>query len=186
MMIFAGLGNPGEQYARTRHNIGFMVVDTLAVRLGLAWRRAGWPGLYCRGDFEGRGLALIKPATYMNRSGLAVAAAAREWRVSAGDIVAVHDDLDLPPGRLRVRYQGGSGGHRGVASIIAELAGEGFGRVRIGIGRPPVGVPVDYHVLAPLTAEEINALSPVLDAAAEALLVILIEGYEAAMRRFNG
>lgn len=186
MLLGVGLGNPGPEYASTRHNAGFMVVDRLARTLGLAWRRAPYPGLEARGAVGGERLVLLKPMTYMNLSGGAVAAAARRHGAGPAEICVVHDDLDLPPGALRIRAGGGAGGHRGVLSIIEALGSRDFLRVRVGIGRPLPGQDAARYVLSPFPATEWEAVAPAVERAAEAVLTVLREGPERAMNRFNG
>ncbi len=176
-----GLGNPGRRYAGTRHNAGFMVLDRLAQEEGLGFRERGeallapWNGGW-----------LMKPLTYMNRSGWAVAPFVRKKAIPLDRLLVVHDDLDLPLGRLRLKRGGSSGGQRGVASIIEALGEAGFDRLRIGIGRPPPGVdPVDW-VLARFAPGERAVLERVLEAAAGAVRTWREEGLAAAQARFNG
>lgn len=183
--LIVGLGNPGPAYARTRHNVGFMVADGLAGRLGWRWREGRCHGLVAGGRVGDREVLLLKPLTFMNRSGLAVAAAARAYGLAPAAIVVVHDDLDLPPGKLRLRPGGGSGGHRGVTSVIQSLGDEGFGRVRVGIGRPAPGEEAADYVLQPFTPAEQEVLAPALETACEAIMRVVAEGLEAAMRCYN-
>jgi peptidyl-tRNA hydrolase, PTH1 family len=181
-----GLGNPGEGYERTRHNVGFLVVDAVAARLGTDIRRLEYQALTAAG-FLGRTMVLLmKPQTYMNSSGRSAAAALRDLGISPERLVAVYDDLDLPLGRLRVRGEGGAGGHRGVASLIAELGTETFPRVRVGIGRPPAGCPVIDYVLSPFRDEEREGLERVVRLAADAVETMTNDGVVAAMGAFNG
>lgn len=183
--LVVGLGNPGPEYASTRHNVGFLAVDRLAVRLGGRWKRASFPGLEALAQAGEHRVVLLKPATYMNLSGKAVAAAARRHRLGPGEICLVHDDLDLPPGAVRVRTEGGAGGHRGILSVIAELGTNAFGRVRVGIGRPGPGVePADY-VLSPFAPTEWEIVAAGVDRAVDAVLAVIADGYEVAMNRFN-
>lgn len=187
MLLVVGLGNPGPEYASTRHNVGFMVVDRLARDLSLSWRQAPYPGLEARGGVDGRRLVLLKPMTFMNLSGGAVAAAARRHGAGPAEICVVYDDLDLPPGALRIRGGGGgAGGHRGVLSIIEALGSRDFLRVRVGIGRPLPGRDAARHVLSPFPEREWEAVAPAVERAAEAVLAVLREGPERAMNRFNG
>lgn len=185
VILVVGLGNPGPEYASTRHNVGFMVADRLAGRLGCRWKPAPFPALEASGRVEGREVVLLKPTTYMNLSGKAVAAAARRRRLGPGEICAVYDDLDLPPGTVRVRPEGGAGGHRGILSMIAELGTSAFGRVRVGIGRPGPGVSAADYVLSAFPPDEWERVEPALDRAADAVLAVVAGGYEAAMNRFN-
>lgn len=184
-----GLGNPGPEYRDTRHNVGWRVVDLLAQR----WR-APKPPRRQRGqkaevvalERGGERVLLVKPLTYMNDSGVAVQALAEKDGLQPGDALIVYDDLDLPFGRVRVRRGGSAGGHRGVRSLIDRLGTSDFPRVRIGIGRPPPGMdPIDY-VLTEFNPDERPAIQEAVERAADALEVILDEGLEAAMNRFNG
>jgi len=179
--LVVGLGNPGPAYDGTRHNLGYLAVRCLARDLGVPRFRRGRNGLIARtGDIN-----LLLPTTYMNASGTAVADVWRSGPGHAEGLIVIHDDLDLPVGRLRIRVGGSSGGHRGVASIIEELGFEGFVRVKIGIGRPPQGLdPVDY-VLARPEGREAELLADAAARAAEAVLVILREGVGAAMNSYN-
>ncbi len=183
MKLIVGLGNPEPTYAGTRHNLGYLAVRLLASELGLPRFRRGRYGLVTGGGRDG--LTLLLPTTFMNASGLAVASHLRGWSPRPEDVVVIHDDLDLPVGRIRLRLGGSSGGHRGVASVIDETGLEGFVRIKIGIGRPPAGVdPVDY-VLGRPTGPEEEALEAAARRAAEAALAVVRDGVEAAMNRFN-
>ena len=181
-----GLGNPGPEYEETRHNAGFEVVAELARRHGGRWnRRLGVPGEVARVHLAGE-VILLRPLTYMNASGDAVRPLVRRLGLAPADVVVVFDDMDLPPGRLRIRPGGSSGGHRGVASVVAALGTEAFPRVRVGIGRPPEGVdPVDY-VLSRIPGGERAAWQAALARAADAVEVLATEGLAMAMQRFNG
>lgn len=183
--VVAGLGNPGPRYEGTRHNVGRAVVDRLAARLGARWRRRGLAEV-AEARVVGLFVVLVKPLTYMNASGEAVAAVARRYRVAPQEVLLVYDDLDLPVGRLRLRRGGSAGGHRGVLSVLAALGTQEVGRLRVGIGRPPAGVdPADY-VLAPFGEEEVSLVAEAVERAADAVVTVLHEGYEAAMNRYNG
>lgn len=176
-----GLGNPGRRYARTRHNAGFLVLDRLAAAEGLTFREKGEALL----AEWGRGW-LMKPLTYMNLSGRAVAPFLRKKGIPLERLLVVHDDMDLPLGRIRLKRGGSSGGQKGVASIIEALGDAGFDRLRIGIGRPPPGVdPVDW-VLSPFSREEEPVVERILEAAAEAVRTWRDEGLAAAQSRYNG
>ncbi len=187
--LIAGLGNPGPEYEETRHNAGFMVVDAL---LGHLARSAPGPGvsrfagrLYTV-RFAGRRLSLLKPLTYMNESGRALAAACRGLNLVPAEVMVVCDCMDLPVGRLRLRLGGSSGGHRGLESIIATLGTDRFPRLRIGIGRPPPGREAIDYVLSRWASAERSVIDRVVQAAAEALALACRRGVEFAMNRFNG
>lgn len=185
MKIIVGLGNPGSEYSATRHNIGFMVIDELAHR----WNVENWRERLDASVAEYRAGAetvlLVKPRTYMNRSGTAVGALARWYKVSPEDIIVACDDLDLPVGRLRLRLKGGSGGHRGIESLLVHIGQEDFIRVRTGIGRPPAGREVVDHVLTRFSADEAPVVKKALGRAADAIECILREGADRAMNKFN-
>lgn len=177
----AGLGNPGEKYSRTRHNAGFMVVDFLGLRLGAdKWNTSG-PGLAAKAGLGPKSILLLKPLTFMNRSGIAVAPLMER----AASLIVVHDDLDLPFGILRIRVSGGHGGHNGIRSIIEELGTAEFCRVKVGVGRPPEGVSPPDHVLAEFSPGEAAGLPPLLERAASAVISIIEEGPVKAMNLYN-
>lgn len=180
MRLVVGLGNPGPRYAGTRHNAGFLVLDELARRHAAAFR-SGRDGQEAR---LGR-LRLLKPGTFMNLSGSAVQAAATRGGVRPEEIVVVHDDLDLPLGRLRVRVGGGAGGQKGVRDIIARL-GPDFARLKVGIGRPPPRWTVENWVLSRFADDEADLLARTIEAATDGLETLLRDGPEAAAARING
>ncbi|MBE3577877.1 MAG: aminoacyl-tRNA hydrolase [Limnochordales bacterium] len=190
MRVVVGLGNPGRRYENTRHSLGFMVVDRLARLLpGSTWQE-GEMALVARACFEpangdGVWLLLVKPLTYMNASGLAVSSLIAAERVTLEQLLVICDDLDLPPGQLRLRARGSAGGHRGLLSIIAAVGSTDFPRLRIGIGRPPEGMSVVDYVLAPLAEEELAVYAAAAEEAARAVLVWATEGIDAAMTQFN-
>lgn len=185
-MLIVGLGNPGPRYQHSRHNVGFMVLDHLATRFGLRWMRRPLPGLQAEGEHRGRLFVLLKPLTYMNLSGKAVALSVRRFSLEPEWICVVHDDLDLPPGRLRLRHGRGSGGHRGVESVAQELGTSDFLRLRMGIGRPLPGIDPTGYVLEPFEAGDEEWLEPALDRAVSAIISLLQDGPEETMNRFNG
>jgi len=187
LRLIVGLGNPGPAYAKTRHNIGFGVLDALAAEAGMGFRRHG-QSLIAHGSLNGRDLTLAKPQTFMNACGPAVAELVAKLEQDAGDLrdlIVVHDDLDLDPGRVRLKAHGGHGGHNGVLSIITALQTDRFARLKIGIGRPPMGTdPADY-VLAPVDHRERVILAEAMERGVEVLHCWLSEGLMAAMNRFN-
>lgn len=184
MWIVLGLGNPGAEYAHTRHNVGFEVVDILANRhrgrLNLH-RDHAHGGLITLGDTP---VLLAKPMTYMNRSGEAARALLQRYELEPSRLLVIVDDVALPLGRLRVRPSGSDGGHNGLASIIALLGTQAFPRVRVGIGAPPPGQMVEY-VLSRFSPQERLTIEPVLQRAADAVETVITEGVASAMNRFN-
>lgn len=184
--LIVGLGNPGPQYRYNRHNIGFMLADRLAERLGVKFSRLESKALVTKGEHQGRRIVLAKPQTFMNLSGQAVGALVRFYKVPLSNLLIAYDDVDLPLGTLRLRPGGGSGGQKGMASIIERLGTQEFPRLRLGIGRPPGRMEAADYVLQDFSAGEKELLGPVLDRAAEAALVFVVEGLEAAMNRYNG
>jgi len=183
LRLVVGLGNPEPAYAGTRHNLGYLAVRSLAAQLGLKRFRPSRHALTASLPTEG--ITLVLPTTYMNSSGLAVAAALGGRTPEPEDLIVVHDDLDLPVGRLRLRLGGASGGHRGVASVIDELGTDRFVRVKIGIGRPPQGTDAVDYVLERPAGEEREVLEASAARASEAVLAVLREGIIAAMNRYN-
>lgn len=179
-----GLGNPGAKYARTRHNVGFRVLDELARRHGGAFRRSlRTPWQACRVRMGAEEVLLVKPQTFMNRSGAVVPALKRKG-VAPTELVVVTDDADLPLGRLRVRARGSAGGHKGLESLIACAGTDRFVRVRVGIGRPREADLVE-HVLTAFGPEEEAVVEETVRRAADAVECVLREGVERAMNRFN-
>jgi PTH1 family peptidyl-tRNA hydrolase len=186
--MIAGLGNPGETYANTAHNVGFDVVDLLARRLNADWKGNFWfQARTARARLGGQPLMLVKPQTYMNLSGTSVAPLLRYFGGTPADLTVVSDDADLPLGRLRIRGGGRSGGHRGLASIIEALGSEGFARVRVGVGRES-GRQRDLagQVLAKLDDARRTALDKAAEAAADAVACLIEKGLNETMNRFNG
>ena len=169
--VVVGLGNPGPEYQGTRHNVGQRVLDALAKTLKKAFRRDG-RALVARGQWRGEPLYLVKPQTFMNVSGPAVAAALRKLHLTAADLVLVYDDIDLPLGTVRVRMQGGAGGHNGVRSVIEALGTQEIRRVKVGIGRPATRAQVTDHVLEPFEPDERDAVEAAVAEAAERVLAL--------------
>jgi PTH1 family peptidyl-tRNA hydrolase len=185
MWLVVGLGNPGSEYARTRHNLGFMVVDELARRSGAGPARDKLGAEVCEGSLAGQRVLFCKPMQYMNVSGEAVGRVAGFWKVPPETMVVVYDDLDLPFAQLRLGGAGGHGGHNGIRSIIGTM-GRDFFRVRIGIGRPGGGhEDASRRVLGGFSKDEQNELPFLIGKAADAVELLLREGLTAAMNRFN-
>ncbi len=188
MRLVVGLGNPGARYARNRHNIGFMVVDAIARRHGFASFRSRFKGELSEGSIDGQRRLLLKPQTFMNASGESVAEAARFFKISPSEIVVIHDEIDLRPGKLRVKCGGGTAGHNGLRSIDA-LLGPDFWRVRIGVGHPGIKELVHPYVLQNFSGEELTLwVAPLLEAVAETIGLLLSGASDAFMsevaRRF--
>lgn len=186
MKLVVGLGNPGREYDKTRHNVGFEVLDELVRRTETTLRR-GWtvPAWTGKAELEGKNVLLIKPRTFMNRSGQAVAAAARKRGLEPADVIVVLDDLELPRGQIRIRKRGGAGGHKGLRSVIQALGTEEFTRVRVGVGPRPAGEDLVNHVLARFTAEERREVEKAVEVAADAVAAVVRDGVEKAMNEFN-
>jgi PTH1 family peptidyl-tRNA hydrolase len=187
MKIFVGLGNPTPEYAATKHNVGFMLADKLADKISAQknWREK-FNALIAESFFDGEKIIIVKPQTFMNLSGEAVAPIMNFYKLGAKDLVVAHDDMDLPLGTIRLRPKGSGGGHHGVESIIQHLGGEqNFPRVRIGVGRPPKNWTVNHHVLSPFTQEDADKINVALDELVPAVLCIFSEGINNAMNKFN-
>ena len=185
--LIVGLGNPGKQYAGTRHNCGFRAIDLLADKLGCKIDKGKFQGLYGQTVKDGKKLFLLKPQTYMNLSGRSVLQLSAYYNIPPQRIIVLFDDISLEPGRLRVRGDGSAGGHNGIKSIISELGSQDFPRVKIGVGAKPVAEQdlADW-VLSGFTAAEEKALSTSLENAGEAALWIVEKGIMQAANRFNG
>lgn len=180
MFLIVGLGNPGEKYSETRHNVGFQVVDRMAAHAGLGFSESKWKALVCKGAIAGQGVVFVKPLTFMNLSGEAVEPVASYYKIAPENIIVVHDDLDLDCGRIKLCANSGPGGHNGIKSIIQHLGGKSFSRVKIGIGRPPQAMPVERYVLAKFSDQELAVISPVIERAAEAVALIVEKGVAVA------
>lgn len=185
MRLVVGLGNPGPRYRDTYHNVGFEVVDELARRHGVEFGAAPADALLARPRRLADDVVLAKPLTFMNLSGRAVGALARYYRVDAGDLLVVVDDVNLPAGRLRLRGQGSAGGHNGLASIIEGLGTDAFPRLRVGVGRGDPRRELADHVLGRIPPELRPLLREAVDRAADAAEAFLARGLEAAMNEYN-
>ena len=183
-LLVVGLGNPGREYAETRHNVGWMVVDELARRHGGSWK-GKFNGRIAEVRIDGHRVALLKPETFMNESGRSVGAAARFYKVEPDAVLVVHDEIDLEPGRLQARRGGGLAGHNGLRSIAAHLGTQDFLRLRVGVGRPGRGDPrpAADHVLSPFTPEE--DVDTLVERAADAVETLDAEGLEQAQAKYN-
>lgn len=185
MKIIVGLGNPGLQYARTRHNVGFCVTELLAEHLGISFSRRAFQSVTAEGRQAGEKVLLLQPQTFMNASGQAVLEAVQFYKVDWSDVLVIHDDLDLQPGFVRARGKGSAGGHRGLGDIIRLAGTNQISRLKIGVGHPLLGQVVDY-VLQPFTSEEQPIMLEAFQRAAEAAIFWLEHDIVATMNRFNG
>ena len=186
--IIVGLGNPGPKYQFTRHNIGFLIVDHLAkeYRLPFTLGKKSFKSEIALGTIKNHKVLLLKPLTYMNRSGEAVVAVLNFYKNKPEDLLVIHDDLDLPLGKIRIVKKGGAGGHNGIRSIIASLGTREFPRLRVGIGRPQGGMKVAHYVLSNFTKEEMLLVNKIVEISTDAILTIIEDGIDKAMNQFNG
>ena len=185
MKLIVGLGNPGNTYERTRHNIGFLVIDRIAAQNRIVIDRRFCGAAIGEGMVEGEKVVLAKPQTYMNRSGAVVADLTHEYGIGTEDLVVINDDLDLPFGRIRIRPSGSAAGHRGLLSIMENLGDVPFQRVRVGIGRPPEGCEAEEYVLGAFDASEAERLDEVVQRAAESVKCLVRDGIDRAMATYN-
>jgi PTH1 family peptidyl-tRNA hydrolase len=184
--LIVGLGNPGRKYKRNRHNVGFQVIDHLAKRHGLRFRRRQSDAFVTGGQIAGRAVILVKPLRYMNKSGDPVAALRRFYKIDPERLLVIFDDLDLPVGTLRLRPSGGSSGQKGMKSIIERLGNQEFPRLRVGIGRPPGRMDPAAYVLQNFGKEQLPSVEETYERAADAIETWLRDGVELAMSRHNG
>ena len=185
--LIVGLGNPGREYEKTRHNAGFRAIDVLSDQLGCKIDRLKFQGLYAQTLYQGRKLFLLKPQTYMNLSGRSVLQLSAYFNIPPRQIIVLFDDISLPPGRLRIRGDGSAGGHNGIKSIISEVGSQDFPRVKIGVGaKPHPEQDLADWVLSTFTAKEEKDLTSALERAADAALCIIDKGVAEAANRFNG
>ncbi|PIE70544.1 MAG: aminoacyl-tRNA hydrolase [Deltaproteobacteria bacterium] len=183
--LVAGLGNPGPEYAATRHNIGFRVLDRLSEQTGIPLDRNKFNACYGKGRFHGIDLILITPQSFMNRSGGPIRQLSSFYGVSAEEILIVYDDIDLAFNRIKIKEKGGHGGHNGIRSIIDVFGDRNFPRLRVGIGRPDGKKDVSHHVLSRFSREEAAELPFLIETAAEAVKTIVTDGLTMGMNRFN-
>ena len=185
--LIVGLGNPGKDYERTRHNVGFRAIDLLAQRLGCKIDRLKFQGLYCKTTYGGKKLFLLKPQTYMNLSGRSVLQLSAYFNIPPQRIIVIFDDISLPPGRLRIRADGSAGGHNGIKSVIAEVGSQDFPRVKVGVGaKPHPEQDLADWVLSGFSAGEEKDLSSALERDADAALCMIDKGVPETANRVNG
>ena len=181
-----GLGNPGAAYRLTRHNVGYMVVDRLALRHGISLDKQRFKSVFGSGKVDGRHVILAKPMTFMNLSGPSVRDLATFFDLDTENVLVIHDDIDVVFGKLKIKEKGGDGGHNGVRSLIVAWGSDEFVRIRIGIGRPQMDNDVSAYVLGRFDAEQEKQLSDVISTAEHAVKTVLFEGVSEAMNRFHG
>ncbi|MCW5204116.1 aminoacyl-tRNA hydrolase [Desulfobulbus sp. US2] len=191
LSLIVGLGNPGTQYELTRHNAGFLAVDDFAAQQHCGLNNEKWNGLFCSDRIEGQRVILLKPQTFMNKSGESVARFVNFHHIPLKNILVIHDDLDLAQGKIKVAAKGGTGGHNGIRSLIQHLGSPEFSRLKIGIGRPERdekgrGVPVDRYVLGNFTDEELSLFNNRLALMHEAINLFLEQGVDKCMNMING
>jgi peptidyl-tRNA hydrolase, PTH1 family len=184
--LLIGLGNPGREYRDNRHNLGFMVIDRLIVRLNARGLKVQSKAIVTTATYEERKLILAKPQTYMNLSGQSAQGLLNFYKLPMENMLVAHDDLDLPFGTIRIRPGGGPGGQKGMASTIERLGTKEFPRLRLGIGRPPGRMDPAAYVLQDFSRDEMKILSEIVDRAAEAALTFVVEGLNKAMNKYNG
>ena len=186
MYLIAGLGNPTREYEKTRHNVGFDTIDVLADKINTDVAERKFKGLYGKGMLGGEKVILLKPQTFMNLSGESVRAAADFYKIPPDHIIVIYDDISLDVGHLRIRTKGSAGGHNGIKNIIAHLGTQEFPRIKIGVGGKPPRMDLADYVLSRFPAEERKIMETAFRDAAEAAGVLIAEGPDAAMNRFNG
>ena len=185
MKIITGLGNPGTEYAKTKHNVGFMFVDALAEKLGVTEWKDKFDAKVGEGRIGTEKVLLVKPQTYMNDSGRSVGPVMNFYKLAPEDLIVAHDDMDIPAGTIRIRKKGSAGGHNGIKSILAHVGDEHFSRVRIGIGRPLPGWTVVNHVLAAFSEEDAPKITEAINYLIPAVECIVNEDVDMAMNRYN-
>ena len=185
MKMIAGLGNPGSEYARTKHTVGFMFLDALAEKLGADNWKTKYDALVAEARIGTEKVLLVKPLTYMNESGRAVGPLMSWYKLAPEDLIVVHDDMDIPAGTIRIRRKGSAGGHNGMKSILYHVGDENFPRLRIGIGRPLPGWTVVKHVLAPFSEEDAPKIREAIDYLLPALECVVTDSVDLAMNRYN-
>lgn len=185
MKLIAGLGNPTDEYAKTKHNVGFMLVDELASSIGATAWKTKQDALIAEGRIGAEKVILVKPLTYMNESGRAIGPLLSWYKLSVDDLIVAYDDMDIPVGTVRIRAKGSAGGHNGMKSILYHVHNENFPRVRIGIGRPPHGKDVIAHVLSPFGADDVQKVKEAIKYLVPAVECIVTDGLDMAMNRYN-
>lgn len=185
MYLIVGLGNPEEDYSKTRHNMGFNVVNKIAKKYGIEINKKKFDSLYGEGIIENEKVILLKPQTYMNLSGKAIIQVVNFYKIPLENICVIYDDMDIEPGLIKIRKKGGAGSHNGMKSVVAELNSENFARIRVGIGTPKFKDDSINYVIGAIPEEEIKVLDEGTTKAADAMIAILKDGIDNAMNKFN-
>ncbi|WP_066301957.1 aminoacyl-tRNA hydrolase [Bacillus sp. FJAT-29937] len=185
MKLIVGLGNPGKQYEKTRHNIGFEVIDALSEKFNIPLDQAKFQGVYGVGHVNGEKVYLLKPLTYMNLSGESIVPLMDYFEIDNDELVVIYDDLDLPVGKIRLRQKGSAGGHNGIKSTIAHLGSQEFNRIRVGIDRPPSGMKVPDYVLGRFSKEEQEQMGEVIKRCSDACEEWISKPFLQIMNEFN-
>ena len=184
-LVIFGLGNPGSEYAGTRHNAGFWCIDALAKKHDIVLERQNRSAIIGEGEIDDRRVVLVKPRTFVNRSGAAVGYLTARYAMPMDKLLLVCDDINLPPGKLRLRRKGSAGGHNGIKSVIEAAGSQDFPRLRIGVGRPAEGTGQIEHVIGPMKSEDREVVDEAVERAADAIACLLSHGLEEAMSRYN-
>lgn len=185
MYIIVGLGNPSKEYERTRHNVGFSVIDVLAERYDIGVTERKHQAFFGKGIIEGHRVILAKPQTYMNLSGESVRPLIDYYKIQPEELIVIYDDISLEPGQLRIRFKGSAGGHNGIKNIITHLGSQEFPRIKVGIGEKPRGMDLANYVLSRFSKGEQEQMDEAYDQAARAAVAVMTDGIEAAMNHFN-
>jgi len=185
MYLIVGLGNPGPDYIKTRHNVGFMFLDYLAAQHNILFNSSKWQAQVANLRLWGESLTLVKPETFMNRSGLSVSRIAAYYKVEIEKIIIIHDDLDMPVGRIKLMTGRGAGGHNGIRSLIENLASKEFPRFKIGIGRPQNKMPIEKYVLANFSTDDLDEVLRTFSTVEKGLQLVVEQGMTAAMNEVN-
>lgn len=185
MYLIVGLGNPEEDYSKTRHNMGFNAVNKIATQYGIEISKKKFDGLYGEGIIENQKVILLKPQTYMNLSGKSIAQVVNFYKIPLENICVIYDDMDVMPGQIKIRKKGGAGSHNGMKSVIEELQNEDFARIRVGIGKPEFKDDMINYVIGAISEEEQKNLDEGVTKAKEAMIEILKNGIDKAMNEFN-
>ena len=183
--LVIGLGNPGREYKNTRHNIGFLLMDLLAEHLGVSFTRTQFKSLVTNGWLDNKKIILAKPQTFMNRSGQAVRSLMKFYKIESHQLLVAYDDVDLPFDTIRMKPSGGSGGHKGMQSIIEQLGTQDYPRLRLGVGRPPGYKQAADYVLKPFSKDEADFLQNFIERAADAVKAFVVDGIDPAMTHYN-